>query len=220
MALAYPLLITNTPVTLKDGLGVQVVYSYFGTPRFDPHIIGLYQNYSNPQHFVANNNEGGIIGNSVYDSNVVSYFIVLNITNVSNQLARIYDIEILMGSSISASSGGVEAPNPILRDSRVVSAYPGWDNIWTEESSRLIYLSGIIGTPNATYSSLKNNIWTYLQIHGSSYENENVAINGVDYEQIPFQTFGQDHLYNNLVGDNQTLIFLNEFDVSVGRPLQ
>ena len=35
-----------------------------------------------------------------------------------------------------------------------------------------------------------------------------------------FKLLVEDHLYNNLLGENQTLIFLNEFDVSVGRLIQ
>jgi hypothetical protein len=221
LALAYPLLIINNPVTIKNGLGEQVVYAYFGTPSFDPNISGLYQNSSNPQHFAVNNNEGQIIANTAYDTQAVAYFIVLNVTNLSNQLARINTMFTLMGPSISATSAGaVEAPNPLVTDSRTVSAYPGWDNVLSQNTSRLIYLSGIIGALNSSYSSINSNMWIYTQVHGTSYEHDNVAINGVDYEQLPFQSFGQDHLYNNLVGENQTLIFLNEFDVSVGRLVQ
>ena len=102
----------------------------------------------------------------------------------------------------------------------MVSAYPGWDNVLDANSSRLIYLSGIVGALNSSNNSLYNSIWIYAQIHGSSYKHDNVAIDGVNYEQLPLQTFGQDHLYNNLLGENQTLIFLNEFDVSVGRLIQ
>jgi len=223
LVLAYPLLVTNTPVTLKNGLDVKVVYAYFGTPSFDPNITGLYQNYTSSQQFVTNNNEGQIIGDTVYNTHAVSYFIVLNITNLSNMQASLFDIRTLVGPSITESDffgGAVAASNPILNDYRQLSPSSGWNNMWIVNDSRLIYLSGIIGALNSTYSSLNSNIWIYAQVHGSSYENGNVAINGVDYKQMPFQTFGEDHLYNNLVGENQTLIFLNEFDVSLGRPLQ
>ena len=115
LALAYPLLITNIPVTIKNGLGLQVVYAYFGTPNFDPNTVGLYRNYTNPQQFLTNSNEGQIIGNVAYNTSVISYFIILNVTNSANQLARINNIETLMGP--------VHFRNP-WRSSRSVKSYP------------------------------------------------------------------------------------------------
>ena len=105
LALAYPLLITNIPVTIKNGLGLQVVYAYFGTPNFDPNTVGLYRNYTNPQQFSTNPNEGQIIGNVAYNS-AISTIIILNVTNSANQLARINNIETLMGQYISEIPGG------------------------------------------------------------------------------------------------------------------
>ena len=154
--------------------------------------MGLYRNYTNPQQFLTNSNEGQIIGNVAYNTSAISYFIILNVTNSANQLARINNIETLMGPYISEIPGGaVEASNPILSDSRMVSAYPGWDNVLDANSSRLIYLSGIVGALNSSNNSLYNSIWIYAQIHGSSYKHDNVAIDGVNYEQLPLQTFGR-----------------------------
>ena len=221
LALAYPLVIMDKSVTPKPYLKVDVVYAYFGIPNFDPNIIGLYSNYSNPQHYITENTNGRISANAIYDTDVLSYFIVLNVTNLSIKEAYVNSIETLVGPSISASTNGtgfgVGATNPLLSDSRSVSAYPGWQNFLASNMSRLIYLSGIIGAINSSYSAIQDKVWVYAQIHGSSYSDENTPIYGVAYEQLPLQTFGQDHLYNNLVGENQTLIFLNEFDVSVGR---
>jgi hypothetical protein len=224
LALAFPLITINKYVASKPDLSVNVVYAYFGAQNYNPSITGLYRNYSNPQHFVTENTNGMMTGNTVYDVDAVSYFMVLNITNLSNQNAYVNAIDTLVGPSVSASSNGSQtvlgASNPLISDSRVVSAYAGWGNIWGPNVSRLIYLSGIIGSLNISYSLIQNHIWAYVQINGDIYSNGNVPINGVDYEQLPLQSFGQDHLYNNLVGENQTLIFLNEFDVSVGRLVQ
>ena len=223
LILAYPLLETNTFVPAKADLGVDVVYAYFGTLNVDSNITGLYRN--NTQLFATNGNEGQITGNTVYTTNVMSYFMVLNITNLSNDDARVNEMDTLAGPSISVSdtggplgSGFVEAQNPILTDSKLVSAYAGWDNVWGENQSRLIYLSGIMGVLNSSYTSINRNIWIHVEVNGATYGN--TPIIGICYKQLPLETFGQDHLYNNLLGENQTLIFLNEFDVSVGRLLQ
>ncbi len=216
LALAYPLLVMNMPVTKEADLGVDVVYAYFGSPYLDPNISGLWRNYSIPQEVVN-------IGGTRYglDVNVVSYFIVLNITNNSNQPVYINNFDTIVGPSISADPDGViSAPNSILTDSKHVDYYPGWNNIWSANASRLIYLSGIIGVHDLVYSTLNSTgIWIHAQVEGQSYGEENVQPFGVDYKRIPLQTFGQAHLYNNLIGENQILIFYNELDVSVGTRL-
>jgi hypothetical protein len=213
LALAYPLLVFNMPVK-KEDLGVDVVYAYFGSPYLDENISGLWRNYSIPQEIVdVGGNRWGL------DVNAVSYFIVLNTTNYSNKPAYITNFEAFAGPSISADSNGVSATNPLLTDYRHVDYYPGWDNIWSANASRLIYLSGIVGVHDLAYSALNStSIWIYAQVQGHSYE-ENVQLFGVDYKRIPLQTFGQSHLYNNLIGENQTLIFYSGLDVSVGTRL-
>jgi len=216
LALAYPLLVMNMPATKKADLSVDVVYAYFGSPYLDENISGLWRNYSIPQEVVN-------VGGTPYglDVNVISYFLVLNVTNNSNQPVYINNFDTIVGPSISADPDGIlSAPNPILTDSRHVDYYPGWNNIWSENASRLIYLSGIVGVHDLAYSSLNStSIWIHAQVDGHSYGEENVYPFGVDYKQIPLQTFGQAHLYNNLVGENQTLIFYNELDVSIGTRL-
>jgi hypothetical protein len=215
LALAYPLLVMNLPVTKKADLGVEVVYAYFGTPYVDPNVSGLWRNYSIPQETV---NVGGTRWG--LDVNVVSYFLVLNITNNSNQPAYITTFDTIVGPSISADPNGIiSAGNPVLTDYRHVNYYPGWDQIWSANASRLIYLSGIVGVHDLSYSTLNSTgIWIHAKVEGHSYE-ENVQLFGVDYRRIPLQTFGQAHLYNNLIGENQTLIFYNGLDVSVGTRL-
>jgi hypothetical protein len=213
--LAYPLLVMNMPVTKKADLGVDVVYAYFGSPYLDPNVSGLWRNYSIPQEIVdVGGNRWGL------DVNVVSYFLVLNITNNSNQPAYITNFDTIVGPSISADPNGIiSAPNAILTDYRHVDYYPGWDQILSANASRLIYLSGIVGVHDLSYSALNSTgIWIHAQVEGHSYE-ENVQPFGVDYKRIPLQTFGKAHLYNNLIGENQTLIFYNELDVSVGTRL-
>jgi hypothetical protein len=205
----------NMPVTKKADLGVDVVYAYFGSPYLDPNVSGLWRNYSIPQEIVdVGGNRWGL------DVNVVSYFLVLNITNNSNQPAYITNFDTIVGPSISADPNGIiSAPNAILTDYRHVDYYPGWDQILSANASRLIYLSGIVGVHDLSYSALNSTgIWIHAQVEGHSYE-ENVQPFGVDYKRIPLQTFGKAHLYNNLIGENQTLIFYNELDVSVGTRL-
>ena len=154
------------------------------------------------------------------DVNVISYFLVLNITNNSNFPAYINHFDTLVGPSIFVDPNGViSAPNSILTDYRQVDYYPGWDNIWSPNASRLIYLSGVVGVHDNVYSSLNNSVEILAKVWGFYYEEESVYPYGKDYRQLPLQTFGEAHLYNNLIGENQTLIFYNGLDVSVGTRL-
>jgi hypothetical protein len=215
LALAYPLLVMNMPATNEEVLGVDVVYAYFGSPYLDANISGLWRNYSIPQEIVN-------VGGTPYglDVTVISYFIVLNVTNNSNQPVYINNFDTIVGPSISADPDGIiSAPNSILTDYRDVDYYPGWDNIWSANTSRLICLSGIVGIHDFVYDDLNGSLWVHAKVGGWPYGEENVHAFGVDYKQIQLQTFGEAHLYNNLIGENQTLIFYNGLDVSIGTRL-
>jgi hypothetical protein len=215
LVLAYPLLVMNMPVTKRADLGVDVVYAYFGSPYVDANVSGLWRNYSMPQEIVdVGGNRWGL------DVNVVSYFIVLNVTNNSNQPVYITNFDTTIGPSIFVDPNGIiSAPNAILTDYRHVDYYPGWDNVWSANTSRLIYLSGVVGVHDKVYGSLNKAVEIIAQVGGHYYEEENVYPYGEDYKQLPLQTFGEAHLYNNLIGENQTLIFYNGLDVSVGTRL-
>lgn len=212
LALAYPLLVMNMPVTQRSDLGVDVVYAYFGSPTLDANISGLWRNNSIPEELVN-------IGGTPYglDVNVISYFLVFNITNNSNQPVYINSFDTIVGPSISADPDGIiSAPNSLLTDYRDVDYYPGWSNIWSANTSRLIYLSGIVGVHDFVYDDLNDSLWVHAKVGGQPYGEENVHVFGVDYKQIPLQTFEENRLYNNLIGENQTLIFYNGLDVSIG----
>ncbi|MCW4010522.1 MAG: hypothetical protein NWF05_07880 [Candidatus Bathyarchaeota archaeon] len=215
LALAYPLLVMNLPVGKSSNLDVDVVYAYFGTPYVDANVSGLWRNYSIPTEAV---NVGGTPFE--FDMNVVAYFLVLNITNLSKEPVYITNFDTIIGPSISAGPNGpIQANNPIVTDSRNVDYYPLWNNIWSANASRLIFLSGMIGVHDVVYDVLNGTVWVHAKVEGHSYEDNNVQASGVDYKQISLQTFGDAHLYNNLIGEKQTLIFYNGLDVYVGTRL-
>jgi hypothetical protein len=216
LALAYPFLAMNMPVTKKESLIVDVVYAYFGTPSLDQNISGLWRNYSIPQEIVD-------IGGTHFglDVNVVPYFIVLNVTNNSSAPVYVTNFDITVGPSISVGPNGIiSVPYLIIGDYRHVDYLPGWQNIWGANASRLIYLSGIEGVHDIAYKSLdRGNVEIFALVEGTAIGEENVRPFGEDYKQIQLQTLDRARLYNRLVGENQTLIFYNEMDVSVGTRL-
>lgn len=212
LTLAYPLLSSQLPRTKTIGLGVDVVYAYIGGSNFDENIIGLWRNYSIPREIVNSNGNG-----FVYDVHAFSYLIILNITNNLNGLADIKNFDIKIGPKIYIPSfGGVASENPILRDSRQVQVYLPWNSIWSANASRLIYLSGVASAHDIAYNALKNGkIDIYAQVSGRGYS-ENVGLSGTFLKEMELQTFGDQYLYNGLLSGNQTLIFYDGLDVSVG----
>jgi hypothetical protein len=216
LALAFPLLAMNLPTTRKESLIVDAVYAYFEIPSLDQKISGLWRNYSIPQEIVD-------IGGTHFglDVSVVPYFIVLNVTNNSTAPIYVTNFDLTVGPSIFVGPNGiVSVPHLIIGDYRHVDYLPGWDNIWSANASRLIYLSGIQGVHDIAYKSLDiGNLEILASVEGHVISEDNVAAFGKDYKQIQLQTLDQARLYNRLVGENQTLIFYHEMDVSVGTRL-
>ena len=213
LTLAYPLLISEMPITKKLDLDVKVVYAYIGNPNLNANITGLWRNYTIPNEVAET--DGGRIG---YDVHTVSYFVVLNVTNPSNSLARITTFNLIAGPQISLfENGGISAGIPILTDSRSnVDANLGFDPLWNANESRLVYLSGFEGVHDVAYESLDSgSIYVYAYSQGQSYH-EGAFCSGTFLEKFQFQDFGGNYLYNNLVNDNQVLIFYNNMEVYIG----
>jgi hypothetical protein len=114
-------------------------------------------------------------------------------------------------------TGSIAANNAILIDHRETKMVLGWNQLWSAGESRLIYLSGVAGAHDLTYSTLQNgSITIYASTTGSMYSDQKAVFTGYDLKQVQLQTFGTTFLYNNLIGENQTLIFYSPLDVSIG----
>ncbi len=215
LILASPLLITNLPLAKKESLVVDVVYVYFGAPYSNQNISGLWRDYNVQQEIVEI--EGTNVG---LDLNIVPYFVVINITNISNQPIHVTNFEAFVGSSVSIGTRISGVLNPILSEYRKVEYLPGWDNLWNPNVSRLIFFSGIEGIHDLAYSLLREeNVEINVLVEGKPFGEENVLHFGEDYKQISLYSYDQDFLYNKLLEENQTLIFYNGLDVSVGTRL-
>jgi hypothetical protein len=211
LILAYPLIVEQASMVTKPVLGVDVVYAYVGNPQFDANVTGLYRNYSIPQEVVEIN--GVRYG---LDVHAISYLIVLNITNYSNHLAYITNFDIMLGPRISRSDqGSIQADNLVLNDFRDMSRYLGSNTIWEVNQSRLIYFSGVVGVHDSTYDSLNSLVYVYGHAEGRSYGG-NAFYTGFDLKQVQFQRFGDDYLYNNLVNEEQMLIFYSGMEMAIG----
>ena len=213
---AYPLLISNLPSLSKVDFGVDVAYTYIEPLKTDSNLTGLYWNNS----VVETQYSGGLLSGAVEaDGLVVSYFVVLNITNYSDDSASIKNFDIAIGPQISAGSdGGIIAQNLVLTDSRYLTYYPGWDEVWSPHSSRLIGLSGVTGVHEIPYASLNSGL---VYLYGSA-EGQVASSNGgqsaesYSLKQVQLQSVGNGFVYNTLINENQILLFYQGLDVSIG----
>jgi hypothetical protein len=214
LALAYPLLTSEMPITKLD-LDVDVVYAYIGNPDLNANVTGLWRNSSLPSGAVDVN--GNRLG---FDVHAVSFLLVLNITNPSNNLVRIRNFMSIAGPQISltGTNGGVGAEKPILiysRNNADLDDIP-FDVLWQANESRLIYLSGFVGVHDLAYEALNSGaIYVYASADGGSFDGD-ASCSGNFLEKLPFQNFNGNYLYNNLVSDNQMLVFYSGMDVFVG----
>ena len=216
LAVAYPLLVSNLPSLSKPDFGVDVAYAYIAPLKTDSNLTGLYWNNS-----VVEIQYGGSLPSGALEADglVVSYFVVLNITNYSDDSARIKNFDIAVGPQISAGShGGVIAEDPVLTDSRYLTYYPGWDEVWSPHSSRLIGLSGVTGVHEIPYASLNSSlVYLYGSAEGQvAYTNGGQSTVSYSLKQVQLQTVGNGYLYNTLINENQILLFYEGLDVSIG----
>jgi len=215
LAVASPILVSNLALTTKVQIEVDVVYAYFGVQDFSSSITGLWRNHSDPwEHTLL----------------IVSYFIVLNVTNPSDDLALIGEFEVsaapeilvhngtdLIGSEklaqmitvspIDTEGFGVTKENPILTDLRDLSRfYPGWSQYWPPNTSRLIGLTGMVEVSNiAAYDALRSGtIYLYGEAKGKPYEGGSSST-GFSLKHVQLQIIGKEYMYNAVLSENQIL---------------
>lgn len=225
IAAASPILVPNLKLTTKIQMEVDVVYAFFGIQEFDNQIIGLWRNSSDPYE---------------YNLHIISYFIVLNVTNRSDKLAIIDEFEasaaqeILvyngtnrigserLGENISISPSnvgfGVSIQNRIVTDFRDMSRYyPGWSQYLSPKASRLVALTGIVEISNiAAYDALSSgNIYLFGRVRGRPL-GEGTPSTAFCLKQIQLQKIEKDFLYNAVLSENQMWrIDVNQIDVCI-----
>lgn len=207
LALAYPLLISQMPPIAYEELGIDVVYAYFGEPSFDPNIIGLWRNYTNRDPVLINGARWG------FDVHVTAYFLVLNITNYSAEPVYIRSIEAMVGPQIEVmNQGSISAQNLILHAHRNTEYVYGWNELWSANASRLIYLSGIIGVHDLAYNSFESTICLYGKVEGK-WDN---YFRGENFKQVQFENLNGAYLYNTILREDQMFVFYQDLDVAIG----
>ncbi len=214
LALAYPMLASDLTASQKVSGTVEVVYAYIGDLNVDANVSGLWRNFSEPAGVVAI--DGTCFG---YDVHALSYLIVLRITNPATDPIGITSLDVMVGPQISRDNktGSLTASNNVLVGHQETSFYPGWNNLWSEGASRLVYLSGVVGAHDFTYAALQNeSITIYASAEGQVWGDQKASFAGYTLKQVQLQNFAGNYLYNNLVGVNQTLVFYSSLDVSVG----
>jgi len=220
LGVSSPILMANLGLTGKVQIEVEVAYAYFGIQEFDRSVTGLWRNPD--------------------EGSMVSYLIVLNVTNLSNRLATMEDFVVAAAQEILVQNGSqkigseelartsqassnppesgifsVSMQNPVVCDERAIRWYPGWSQIWEPKSSRLIGLSGIIDISGVAYQTLTNGtVYLYGKAEGRPYEGGSQS-KAFDLRLVQLQKIGREFLYNALVLENQILRIANGLDVFI-----
>ena len=226
LAVASPILMANLALTTKIQIEVDVVYAYFGIQEFNSNVTGLWRNSSDS-----------------LESNlpIVTYLIILNVTNRSDRLALIGMFEVSGAQEILVQNGterigseklaksitvspisdkgfGVAKENTIVTDLRDLSRfYPGWSQYWSPNESRLIGLTGMVEVSNtAAYAALQSGtIYLYGEAEGLPYGGGSQS-RGFSLKHVQLQMIGKDFLYNSVLSENQMLrIDSNGIDVYI-----
>jgi hypothetical protein len=204
LAVSSPILFSNLTLVTKVKIEVDVVYAYFGVQDFNQNVTGLWRNITNP-----------------LELHIISYFIVLNITNHSDTIAIMEIIEASAAPEITVQNitgGGlaVSQTNPIVTDFRDVSRFiPGWDNYWSANESRLIALTGMMEVSDPAYVALTSGTF-YLfgkaeaRPLGGGTHSENYSL-----KRIQTQIIDREFLYNNILSENQIWRTDHELDVFI-----
>lgn len=200
LAFSIPLLVSDLKPRIAIDLTVDVKYAYFGDQPFTQNISGLWRNSSNSQE---------------YQEHLISYIIILNITNNSDQTAYISEFTAAAGPEILVENGITSLHNPIVYDVRAIKYLPAWNEYWSPNSSRLIALTGTVSVHQYSYQALYSGTLTlYGYVEGRAYDSDMYS-HTFGLKQVQLQMFGHEFLYNALISGNQLLQITNSFDVSI-----
>jgi len=214
LAVAYPLIVSDFPSMSKLDISVDVAYFFIQPLNSPSNLTGL----SCINSTVDVTYSGGLPGGRLKaDGLVVSYLLVLNVTNNSNESVRMSNLQAIIGSNISVGSGGsVSAANPLIVDSRQTSGF--YYGFWSPNSYRLIGLSGVAGIHETSYAAMNATmIYLYANAEGQVADtNSGQVAGGYGFKQVQLQTLSGGYLYNTLLNENQILLFYNGLDMSIG----
>jgi hypothetical protein len=228
LTVSLPMLFANLALVKKVKIGVDVVYAYFGVQELNKNVTGLWRNLTSP-----------------WELHLISYFIVLNVTNHSNDLALMQTFEAFAAPEITVQNGteteiivqnGTERigsqnmtesanatgdfafsiKDPIVTGFLDGSRTPFFDQYWSANGSRLIGLSGIVQVSDPAYTALTKGIMYLLgKVEGRAYGGAYSM--GFSLKHVQLQMIGREFLYNSAVSENQILqIDSNGIDVHIG----
>jgi hypothetical protein len=201
LVFSIPLLVSNLRPATKLELITDVKYAYFSFPTFGQNISGLWRNASNPQQPIQQ---------------LISYIIVLNITNLSDKTAFVDELEAVAAPTIIVANQTTQIDNAVVYDVRPRGLWsPGWNQYWEPNQSRLVALTGMVDLFPSIYQSLTNGrLFLYGSVMAKPYGEETYST-GFGVKQVQLQAYGREFLYNDLISEDQILLINNGFDVSV-----
>ena len=200
LAFSIPLLVINLKPATSVKLVVDVKYAYFGDQVFSENISGLWRNSSNSQE---------------WEQQLMSYIMVLNITNNSNDVALVDELDVAAAPMITAENSNLQIQNAIVYDVRTIKFFPGWAQYWEPNESRLVALTGTVSIyPNMYQSLMSGSLYLYGRVVAHAF-GSGTSDSEFDLKQVQVQEYGSEFLYNALISGNQMIQIQNGYDVSV-----
>ncbi|HLC01161.1 MAG TPA: hypothetical protein VJL33_07580 [Candidatus Bathyarchaeia archaeon] len=213
IAIAYPLIVSGFPSLSKVDLKVDVVYAYIEPINSNSTSTGLGWNNSVVEIDYLDSFGGAVQA----DGLVVSYLVVLNVTNLSDEAVRVRSFDAKIGYQPTAIENRTSSVTwSIVADSRHYTYLAGEDEVWTPHSSRLISLSGVTGVHGVPYAHLNSDVHLYGSVEGQvAYGNPGSYGKADALRQVQFQLVGNGYLYNDLLNEKQILLFYQGLEVFV-----
>lgn len=197
----------------KADITVKIAYAYIGHQTLNNDVTGL--NYE-------------VNGKNASNS-LVSYIVVLKITNQATEMASLTDFRVYVAPEIVYNSvgfnqsngqpapGGLGSPSLEIRDALIsdvrVQSYGGYSNYLSADQSRLIALTGVISLDKFSEEDLQNGT---LYIYGAAtahagyadWQTAKAAEGQIahDLQHVTFTNVNGDYLFNNLLDKNEILL--------------
>jgi hypothetical protein len=208
-AIAVPILLAYYKPASSVQIEVDVVYAYFSEQHFNQNITGLWTNSSDSsQRYLQ----------------ITSFFIVLNVTNLSDKMADLTFLDMMVGSNMhlfnitdprtGKNSTAVESTDTIVH-SNLAGIHTDWYQVWDPYQSRLIAFVGSVGEVDAITPLSSGFIYLYGSATGHPYDG-GMDTTGYSFKHVSLRAFGTEFLYNSVLSDNQRwLLNPNGIDVSI-----
>jgi len=192
-------------LALASGFLVGVVPFYQGLSILQVYSVEIKIVYA---YFKIYNASNGVIG--LGNASLVSYVLVLNVTNPSRETIQLRDVLIEFAGSINQTGDGFEASNDIIRYDRTFSG-DVTEYYWSPNSTRLIAFTATEELSTMALAALKSGKGYFLtrlvgRANSGASASSNFSLNEVKLEVLS----ESEYIYNEVFDKKYRFHFRND----------